>query len=165
MAEIRELFCLSQRGHFLRMLCRKRTRKRLVPGRRLLVRSEAEPIGVCNASPTSQPCKNGAGEAIEYKIFLSMLDDGQCYCHSNSRLWRWIADYLAPVGDVYKAALPGLKAEDAYKPQKCMFAWKTVFVANENYYCTRRSLARAPKQLKILASYLQLSGIADPDLN
>lgn len=74
---------------------------------------------------------------------------------------------MAPVGDVYKAALPsGLKAEDAYKPRTEVYVCLgKQFRGERELHIALDSLARAPKQLKILASYLQLSGIADePEL-
>ena len=144
--------------------------EKIVPGGRLLVpfgRTKTY-IGICNASPTDQPCKNGAGEAIEYKSILSVLDDSPVLLPQQLRLWHWIADYyMAPVGDVYKAALPsGLKAEDAYKPRTEVYVCLgKQFRGERELHIALDSLARAPKQLKILASYLQLSGIADePEL-
>ena len=77
------------------------------------------------------------------------------------QLWQWIADYyLAPIGDVYKAALPaGLKAEDGYRPKTETYIRLTPAYQNEAaLHVALNVLARAPKQLEAFVEYLALSG-------
>ncbi len=76
------------------------------------------------------------------------------------QLWQWIADYyLAPVGEVYKAALPaGLKAEDGYRPRMETFvALAKDFQNVEAIQAAKEMLARARKQLEAFEAYLELS--------
>ena len=56
---------------------------------------------------------------FETKEIIGIMDDTPVLLQRQLRLWQWIADYyMAPLGDVYKAALPaGLKAEDGYRPK------------------------------------------------
>lgn len=76
------------------------------------------------------------------------------------RLWQWIADYyMAPVGDVYKAALPsGLKAEDGYRPKTETFVTLAQKYRSETaLHVALDMLARAPKQHKVLTDFLSIS--------
>ena len=85
------------------------------PGVRLLVplgKSKTY-TGIANAVHDHEP-------RFEVRDVIAVLDEGQPMLLSRQlRLWQWIADYyMAPVGEVYKAAFPsGLKAEDGYRPK------------------------------------------------
>lgn len=56
---------------------------------------------------------------FEVKAILAVIDDTPVLPERQFRLWQWISEYyMAPLGDVFKAALPsGLKAEDGYRPK------------------------------------------------
>ena len=70
-------------------------------------------VGLIDRVHNQQP-QNYAVKEIE-----SVMDVAPIVTGSQLKLWHWISDYyLSPIGDVYKAALPGgLKAEDGYKPK------------------------------------------------
>ncbi len=97
---------------------------------------------------------------FEVKPIICILDDKPVLLPAQLDLWKWISHYyMAPIGDVYTAALPaGLKAEDGYKPRTedyislCpeLRSSKAIHVAFE-------SLSRAKKQQQVFTAYLQMS--------
>ena len=74
-------------------------------------------------------------------------------------LWKWIADYyMAPLGDVYCAALPAGLKDDGYRPRYETFITLTPQYRNETaLHVALNVLARSPQQQKVLVSYLALS--------
>ena len=79
---------------------------------------------------------------------------------SQLKLWHWISDYyLSPIGDVYKAALPGgLKAEDGYKPKTETYIRLTAQYRNVTaLHVALNVLSRAKNQLNAFTEYLALS--------
>ena len=79
---------------------------------------------------------------------------------SQLRLWQWIAEYyMSPIGEVYKAALPsGLKAEEGYKPRTETYLRLTSkFSSEQALHVALDMLQRAPKQLKALVDFINLS--------
>lgn len=62
---------------------------------------------------------HGEKPSFDVKDILSMPDPHPIVTGLQLRLWQWIADYyMSPLGDVFKAALPGgLKDEDGYRPK------------------------------------------------
>ena len=95
------------------------------------------------------------------KDIEAVMDVAPIVTSSQLKLWQWIGDYyLSPIGDVYKAALPGgLKAEDGYKPKT-----ETYIRLTEQYWnvtalhVALNVLARAKNQLNVFTEYLALSG-------
>ena len=75
------------------------------------------------------------------------------------RLWKWMANYyMAPLGDVYVAALPAGLKEESYKPRMDTFVILTPQFRNEKaLHIALNMLARAPQQQKVLVDYLALS--------
>jgi len=99
-------------------------------------------------------------EGFQVKPILQVLDSQPILQPQQYRLWSWIADYyMAPIGEVYKAALPaGLKAEDGYKPRTETFIRLTQQFQNEpTLHVALNMLQRATKQLEAFISYLSLS--------
>ncbi|MGM9733991.1 MAG: primosomal protein N' [Prevotella sp.] len=98
----------------------------------------------------------------EYKIkeIIDIVDDKPMMLDRQMKLWQWIAEYyLAPIGDVYKAAMPsGLKQEEEFKPKT-----ETYIRLTEKYrnvaalHVAINMLCRAEKQLAAFLGYLQLS--------
>ena len=94
------------------------------------------------------------------KEMLSVIDATPIVTGAQLKMWHWISDYyLSPIGDVYKAALPGgLKAEDGYKPKT-----ETYIRLTEQYqnvaalHVALNVLARAKNQLHAFTEYLALS--------
>ena len=99
-------------------------------------------------------------QGYEVKDIAEVLDVTPIVTQRQLRLWQWIADYyLSPIGEVYKAALPGgLKAEDGYRPKTETFIRLTPQYQNVTaLHIALNVLARSPKQLKAFTEYLALS--------
>lgn len=62
---------------------------------------------------------HGEKPSFDVKDVLSLPDPHPIVTGLQLRLWQWIADYyMSPLGDVFKAALPGgLKDEEGYRPK------------------------------------------------
>ena len=104
---------------------------------------------------------NNPPEGYEIKDLLQLMDTQPILQPEQYQLWQWIADYyMAPIGEVYKAALPaGLKAEDGYKPKTETYIRLTEPYRNEaTLHIALNMLQRAPKQLQAFTDYLALSG-------
>ena len=100
-------------------------------------------------------------QGYEVKSVAQLMDSEPIITPQQLQLWQWIADYyLAPIGDVYKAALPaGLKAEGGYRPKTETYIRLTPAYQNEAaLHVALNVLARAPKQLEAFVEYLALSG-------
>ena len=90
----------------------------------------------------------------------SVMDEAPIVTGSQLAQWHWISDYyLSPIGDVYKAALPGgLKAEDGYKPKTETYIRLTEQYRNVTaLHVALNVLARAKNQLNVFTEYLALS--------
>lgn len=97
---------------------------------------------------------------ITVKPIISVLDAEPVLLEAQYRLWQWMSEYyMAPLGDVLKAALPhGMKKEEGYRPRT------ETYVTLAEDYRTERSLhnalnvlQRSPKQQQVLAAYLSMS--------
>ena len=100
-------------------------------------------------------------EGYTVKPLAQLMDSTPILLESQLRLWQWISDYyMAPIGDVMKAALPaGLKAEEGYKPRTETYIQLTEAYRNETaLHIALNMLARAPKQQEAFVAYLTLSG-------
>ena len=94
------------------------------------------------------------------KDIEAVMDVTPIVTDSQLKLWHWISDYyLSPIGDVYKAALPGgLKAEDGYKPKTETYIRLTEQYQNVTaLHVALNVLARAKNQLNVFTEYLALS--------
>ena len=112
-------------------------------------------VGLVDRVHDQQP-QNYAVKAIE-----AVMDVAPVVTGSQLRLWHWISDYyLSPIGDVYKAALPGgMKAEDGYKPKTEIYIRLTKQYQNvAALHVALNVLARAKNQLNVFTEYLALSG-------
>jgi primosomal protein N' (replication factor Y) len=101
---------------------------------------------------------------IQIKDILQVLDAEPILLSHQLRLWQWISDYyMAPIGEVYKAALPsGLKAEDGYKAKTETYIRLTPqFCSEASLHVAFNMLQRAPKQLKAFISFLDLVSGSD----
>ena len=100
-------------------------------------------------------------QGYEVKNVTQLMDTEPIVTAQQLKLWQWIADYyLAPIGEVYKAAMPaGLKAEDGYHPKMETYIRLTPAYQNEAaLHVSLNILGRAPKQLEAFITYLELSG-------
>ena len=112
-------------------------------------------VGLVDRVHDQQP-QNYAVKAIE-----AVMDVAPVVTGSQLRLWHWISDYyLSPIGDVYKAALPGgMKAEEGYKPKTEIYIRLTKQYQNvAALHVALNVLARAKNQLNVFTEYLALSG-------
>ena len=98
--------------------------------------------------------------AFETKQVLQVVDDMPMLLPQQLDLWKWIAQYyMAPIGDVYTAALPaGLKDDEGWQPKT------EVYVALSDNFQNDKALAialdmlkNATQQLKAFTHFLHLS--------
>ena len=107
-------------------------------------------------------CRVHDQQPQEYAVkdIEAVMDVTPIVTASQLKLWHWISDYyLSPIGDVYKAALPGgLKAEDGYKPKTETYIRLTEQYQNVTaLHVALNVLARAKNQLNVFTEYLALS--------
>lgn len=105
---------------------------------------------------------HGEEPSFDVKDILSLPDPHPIVTGLQLRLWQWIADYyMSPLGDVFKAALPGgLKDEDGYRPktERCvtlpekMRSGQSLHVALNMLVQTR-----ARKQRELFECFLSMS--------
>lgn len=97
---------------------------------------------------------------FDVKEIKAISDDQPVLLPEQLRLWNWISDYyMAPLGDVFTAALPaGLKAEEGFKPKTELYVGLTPEYRNEQaLHIALNMLARAIKQQKVFNDFLVLS--------
>ena len=131
---------------------------RAIPGTRALVPlgKSKKYIGII----TGDAIPSAIEKPIEYKNIIAVLDDQPIILPQQFKLWTWIADYyMAPLGDVMKAALPtGLKQLEAYKPRVELFVTlQYAFQDESKLHRLLDSLARAPKQLAIVETFIDMA--------
>lgn len=98
-------------------------------------------------------------EPQEYTVrpLSELLDDAPIILHSQMKLWEWIARYYqCSLGDIFKAAVPqGLKGE--FKPKMEQRIRLAAHYRNSTAMnLIQQSLSRAPRQKRLLATFLQL---------
>ena len=128
---------------------------RVVPGVRLLV-----PLGKSKTYTAIAVELHERQPDFEARPILDVLDAAPVLLPQQLKLWQWIADYyLAPLGDVYKAALPaGLKAEEGFRPRTETYIALSESCRNEQtLHACLNMLTRATKQLHTFTTFLSLS--------
>lgn len=96
----------------------------------------------------------------EVKPIVEVIDDSPILLTEQLKLWQWIADYyMAPIGEVYKAALPlGMKAEDGYKPRTELCVGLALAFQNEQaQHIALDMLRKAPAQYEALTLFLDMT--------
>lgn len=75
------------------------------------------------------------------------------------KLWQWMADYyMAPLGEVYNAALPaGLKDESYHPKYETCITLTQQFRNEASLHVALNMLARSPQQQKVLVDFLAMS--------
>lgn len=128
---------------------------RVVPGARVQV-----PLGRSKIYTGVVLHTTAAKPDFKVREVMAAPDDGAVLLPVQLRLWQWIASYyMAPLGDVYTAALPaGLKADDSYRPRM------ETYIGLAEAYRTQAALhvafqlpARATKQRAVLTEFLRLT--------
>ena len=97
---------------------------------------------------------------FEVKPIICILDDKPVLLPAQLDLWKWISYYyMAPIGDVYTAALPaGLKAEDGYRPRtEDYIALCPELRSGKALHVALQSLTKAKKQQQVFCTYLHMS--------
>lgn len=94
------------------------------------------------------------------KPIVDVIDSHPMLLQQQYQLWRWIsAYYMAPLGDIYNAALPaGLKIEENYRPRM------EIYIDLCKEYRTKQALnlafdllRRAQNQKEVLTHFLRIS--------
>ena len=97
-------------------------------------------------------------EGYKIKAIKELLDDEPVVTAHQLKLWEWISKYyLCSMGDIYKAAIPqGLKGE--FRPRTEQRVRLTPKCRDEKgVNLLLQSLSRAPRQRRLLDTYLQLA--------
>ena len=97
-------------------------------------------------------------EGYRIKPIKELLDEEPVVTEKQLRLWGWISRYyLCSMGDIYKAAIPqGLKGE--FKPRTEQRVRLTPKCNDEKgINLILQSLSRAPRQRRLLDTYLQIA--------
>ena len=99
-------------------------------------------------------------EPTEYAVkpIKELLDESPIILDTQIKLWDWISKYyVCSMGDIYKAAIPqGLKGE--FKPRTEQRVRLTTRCHDEKgINLLLQSLGRAPRQARLLATYLQIA--------
>ena len=97
---------------------------------------------------------------FDTKAVLQVVDSAPMLLPQQLDLWQWIAQYyMAPIGDVYTAALPaGLKAEAGWQPKTEVYvALADSFQTDKTLNIALDMLRGARQQLKAFTHFLQLT--------
>lgn len=98
--------------------------------------------------------------AFNVKDIVDVIDDQPMLLEQQYQLWQWLsAYYMAPLGDVYNAALPaGLKVEENYKPRTETYVDLCEPLRNEQSLNVALDLLkRAHNQRAALMHFLRIS--------
>ena len=98
--------------------------------------------------------------AFNVKDIVDVIDDQPMLLEQQYQLWQWLsAYYMAPLGDVYNAALPaGLKVEENYKPRTETYIDLCEPLRNEQSLNVALDLLkRAHNQREALMHFLRIS--------
>ncbi len=99
-------------------------------------------------------------ESTEYTVrpITELLDESPILLPTQTKLWEWISRYyMCSMGEIFKAAVPqGLKGE--FKPKMEQRIRLTARYNNATALnLIQQSLSRAPRQQRLLNTYLQLT--------
>lgn len=97
---------------------------------------------------------------FDTKAVLQVVDTAPMLLPQQLELWQWIAQYyMAPIGDVYTAALPaGLKDEAGWQPKTEVYvALADSFQTDKTLNIALDMLRGARQQLKAFTHFLQLT--------
>ena len=98
---------------------------------------------------------------IQIRDIIEVLDEKPIVLPSQLELWRWIADYyLCTIGEVMAAALPARLLDNEYTARTEVYiSLHPRFTDIEQLQPVFDSLHRAPKQLRLLEYFLELSDV------
>ena len=129
----------------------------LQPGMRVVVPfgKAKQYVGVVSSLHNEKP------KGYNVKEIAMALDVQPVVTDVQLRLWHWIADYyMAPIGDVFKAALPSaMKTAGGYKPKTDTYITiAPKFAADQGLGIALDMVKAARQQLKALNCFLSMSG-------
>lgn len=128
---------------------------KVVPGVRLLV-----PLGKSKKYIAMATRLHNDKPAFSCKPVEAVLDNTPSLLPQQMRLWQWIGYYyLAPLGDVYNAAMPGgLKSTEKFKPKMELYVeLASTYRSEQALHVALNLVQRALKQAKTLTTFLSLS--------
>ncbi|NPD92512.1 replication restart helicase PriA [Xylanibacter muris] len=99
-------------------------------------------------------------EGYEVKEISGLLDSAPAVLPRQLELWRWISNYyMAPLGDVYKAAMPSaLKTEERLRPKTEQYVrLSQVYRSEGALHVAMNILERARRQKEVFVCYLSMS--------
>lgn len=127
----------------------------VVPGVRLLV-----PLGKSKKYIAMATRLHDDKPAFSCKPVEAVLDNTPSLLPQQMRLWQWISYYyMAPLGDVYNAAMPGgLKSTEKFKPKMELYVeLASTYRSEQALHVALNLVQRALKQAKTLTTFLSLS--------
>lgn len=127
----------------------------VVPGVRLLV-----PLGKSKKYIAMATRLHDDKPAFSCKPVEAVLDNTPSLLPQQMRLWQWIGYYyMAPLGDVYNAAMPGgLKSAEKFKPKMELYVeLASTYRSEQALHVALNLVQRALKQAKTLTTFLSLS--------
>ena len=127
----------------------------VVPGVRLLV-----PLGKSKKYIAMATRLHNDKPAFSCKPVEAVLDNTPSLLPQQMRLWQWIGYYyMAPLGDVYNAAMPGgLKSTEKFKPKMELYVeLASTYRSEQALHVALNLVQRALKQAKTLTTFLSLS--------
>lgn len=128
---------------------------KVVPGVRLLV-----PLGKSKKYIAMATRLHDDKPAFSCKPIEAVLDSTPSLLPQQMRLWQWIGYYyMAPLGDVYNAAMPGgLKSTEKFKPKMELYVeLASTYRSEQALHVALNLVQRALKQAKALTTFLSLS--------
>ena len=128
---------------------------KVVPGVRLLV-----PLGKSKKYIAMATRLHDDKPAFSCKSVEAVLDNTPSLLPQQMRLWQWIGYYyMAPLGDVYNAAMPGgLKSTEKFKPKMELYVeLASTYRSEQALHVALNLVQRALKQAKTLTTFLSLS--------
>ena len=128
---------------------------KVVPGVRLLV-----PLGKSKKYIAMATRLHDDKPAFSCKPVEAVLDNTPSLLPQQMRLWQWIGYYyMAPLGDVYNAAMPGgLKSTEKFKPKMELYVeLASTYRSEQALHVALNLVQRALKQAKALTTFLSLS--------
>ena len=128
---------------------------KVVPGVRLLV-----PLGKSKKYIAMATRLHDDKPAFSCKPVEAVLDNTPSLLPQQMRLWQWIGYYyMAPLGDVYNAAMPGgLKSTEKFKPKMELYVeLASTYRSEQALHVALNLVQGALKQAKTLTTFLSLS--------
>ncbi|MGI6243287.1 MAG: replication restart helicase PriA [Prevotella sp.] len=132
---------------------------KIVMGIRVLVPLGKSKVYTAMCAGTPHDSVNGLAQD-KVKFIIAVLDSAPMLLSQQMRLWQWISKYyMAPLGDIFKAALPsGLKREEGYRPKmEVCVGLAEQFRNSRALHTAFDMISRAVQQQKVLACFLALT--------